>query len=452
MQWKARHIAVVGLGQSGLSAAQLCLARGARVTLWDEAPAAKAQIAAAPLLSQGAQLRCGAEAAVALAATGLNAFDTVVVSPGVPARTAFEAAAAAGCEVIGELELASRVLTAPILLVGGTNGKSTVTAWTAAMLTAAGNKVFVGGNFGTPLSAAVGAGDDVLVVEISSFQAERVPSLRARAHALLNITEDHLDRYVSFAAYAHAKGNPFANMTAEDVAVLPAGDGLCAEQAARGAARVVTFSQCEDGALVSPHAGELLHRGRGDAYALDSLRVKGRHNVANACAAVALASSVGAPRAAIAQALASFAGLDHRHELVAEVAGVRFYNDSKATNVGAVVAALGGMAEARAVLIAGGRDKHGDYAPLVEALRARGRAAVLIGEAAARIAAAIGAAVPWRRADSLEEAVHIAADLANSGDGVLLSPACSSYDMFPSYKARGDAFVAAVRRLEEDSP
>ena len=231
IDWNGREVAVVGLGASGRGAARLCLERGAKVTLFDEGAEDKASAAAAALLELGARLECGEGAARQLATAGLDGFSSVVVSPGVPPRAAFEAAERAGVEVIGEVELASRFLEAPIALVGGTNGKSTVTAWTAEMLRAAGREVFIGGNFGTPLSEAVGAYHDALVVEISSFQAERVPTLRARAHALLNITEDHLDRYASFADYARAKGNPFVNMTEQDVAVLPAGDGRCAEQA-----------------------------------------------------------------------------------------------------------------------------------------------------------------------------------------------------------------------------
>ncbi len=195
------------------------------------------------------------------------------------------------------MELASRFVTAPIVLIGGTNGKSTTTALTGAMLEAAGRRTFVGGNFGTPLSEVVDASWDALVLEISSFQAERVPTLHARAHALLNITDDHLDRYASFAAYADAKGNPFVNMTAEDTAILPFGDALVAGQAARGAARVVTFSAHDAAADIAVRGERIEHRPLGWSLPLSLLRIAGAHNVANACAAIGLAASLGAGRA-----------------------------------------------------------------------------------------------------------------------------------------------------------
>jgi UDP-N-acetylmuramoylalanine--D-glutamate ligase len=265
-----------------------------------------------------------------------------------------------------------------------------------------------------------------------------VPTLRAKICALLNISEDHLDRYPDFAAYAAAKGNPFANMRADDVAVIPAGDAVCEQQALRGQARVVRFA-------LEPVGDELVDRATGRRFARKLLSLRGRHNVANACAAIAVAIVFGVGDDAIAEGIASFAGLPHRSVLVGERDGVRWYDDSKATNVGAAVAALTGLEEDRAVLIAGGRDKHGSYAPLVEALKARGRALVVIGEAAERIAATVADVVPIVRASSLDDAVREAAALAQPGDAVLLSPACSSYDMFKSYAARGEAFARAVR-------
>jgi UDP-N-acetylmuramoylalanine--D-glutamate ligase len=439
---EGRHVGVVGLGLSGVAAAELCLGRGARVTLFDEAsedrlgPAARALGARAPLrlgpLGEGTLAGC----------------DLLVISPGMPPRTAIDTAERAGVEVIGELELAARFLEAPIVLVGGTNGKSTVTGLLGEMLAQAGRRAFVGGNYGTPLCQAIDQGYEALVVEISSFQAERVPSLRAKVHALLNISEDHLDRYPSYQAYADAKGNPFANMLGEDVAVVPAGDEACLGQARRGAARIVTFSAALD-ADVCLRGAEIVDSVHGGRYPLGALRLRGRHNVANACAAVAAAAAIAVPPAAIHGALSTFAGLAHRNQLVAEIGGVRYYDDSKGTNVGASVAALGGLEEERAVLIAGGRDKQGSYVPLVEALRARGRALVVLGEAADRIAEAAAGAVPIRRVASMEEAVAVAADLARPGDAVLMSPACSSFDMFESYKARGKAFAAAVRARDK---
>ncbi len=440
---------MIGLGRSGVAAARLLLARGATVIANDAAPIERWSESARSLEAAGAIVVPGGHHHADFA----NA-DFVVVSPGVPsfaALDAFELTARgiAGREVIGEMELASRFVTAPIVLVGGTNGKSTTTALTGEMLQKAGKKTFVGGNFGTPLAEVVDEAWDVLVLEISSFQAERVPTLHARAHALLNITDDHLDRYTGFDEYAAAKGNPFVRMTADDFAVIPAGDPIVLRQAKRGAARVVTFSATiadADVALVGDHIEDRIHAAR---YPLSLLRLAGRHNVENACASIALASAMGAPPAAITEALAGFAGLGHRTVLVGEIRGVRYYDDSKGTNVGASVAALRGLLEPKAVLIAGGRDKLGSYGPLVDALRDKGRGMVVIGEAAARIEEAAAGVVPVERASSMAEAVEKAGALAREGDAVLLSPACSSFDMFRDYKDRGDAFVKAVQELAQ---
>ena len=447
MDVSGRTVIVVGLGRSGVAAARLLLARGARVIANDAAPRERLSPDARALEAEGAVIASGGHDPALF-----EQADLVVISPGVPAFPALLAVERSGRAVIGELELASRFVSAPIALVGGTNGKSTTTALTGAMLERAGRRTFVGGNFGTPLAEAAFADWDALVLEISSFQAERVPTLHARAHALLNVTDDHLDRYPSFEAYADAKGNPFARMTPDDVAVIPLGDDVVRRQAARGRARAVTFSATDAAADIAPSGGAIVDRISGASYPLGLLRLAGAHNLANACASIALASALGAPPAAIAEALSTFEGLAHRTALVAEVRGVRYYDDSKGTNVGASVAALSGLAEARAVLIAGGRDKLGDYAPLVAALRDKGRALVLIGEAADRIAAAAAGALPVERAASMPEAVRRARGLARPGDVVLLSPACSSFDMFRDYKDRGDAFVRAVRELVASEP
>ncbi len=262
--------------------------------------------------------------------------------------------------------------------------------------------------------------------------------------ALLNITEDHLDRYADFEAYAQAKGNAFARQTENDWAIVPEGDAACVQQAHRGRGQVVTFGP---GASVDVTDEAVVDRGAGQSYARSAMALTGGHNALNVAAAIACVAPFGLAPDAIRRVLATFRGLPHRTALVAERGGVRFYDDSKGTNVGAVVTALEGLLEPRAVLIAGGRDKGGTYAPLVEALARKGRAAVLIGEAADAIARAIGDRVPVRRAVSMQDAVAVSAALAQPGDAVLLSPACSSFDMFRDYKHRGDEFVRAVRAL-----
>jgi UDP-N-acetylmuramoylalanine--D-glutamate ligase len=445
MELKEKTAIVVGLGRSGVAAANLLLARGARVIATDAAPLDKLSREALALAEKGAEIIAGGHPAEMFARA-----DLVIMSPGVPSFPALEPFEKSGREVIGEMELASRLVSAPIVLIGGTNGKSTTTALVAEMFKAAGWRTFIGGNFGQPLAEVVDEPWDVLVLEISSFQAERVPTLHARAHVLLNVTDDHLDRYDGFDAYAHAKGNPFERMVEADLAVIPRGDAICAREAARGRARVVTFGVTRNDAAADlcSDGSSVIHRRLGWSVPQSILRIAGEHNVQNACAAIAVAADMGVPIEAVERALSTFAGLGHRNVLVGEVDGVRYYDDSKGTNVGASVAALCGLAEERAVLIAGGRDKLGDYAPLVDALGKKGRALVVIGEAADRIAAAAEGVLPIRRAASMEEAVEVARELARKGDAVLLSPACSSFDMFRSYAHRGDVFVDAVRRLE----
>ncbi|PKN45743.1 MAG: UDP-N-acetylmuramoyl-L-alanine--D-glutamate ligase, partial [Deltaproteobacteria bacterium HGW-Deltaproteobacteria-20] len=372
MNLAGKQIIVVGLGRSGVDAADLCLSRGARVTATDRLARSAVSADVLALEGKGARLVLGGHEGVLWGEA-----DMVVVSPGVPVFAGLLEAERAGVEVIGELELACRFVRAPLGVIGGTNGKSTVTTWLGQMIGDLG-KVFVGGNLGTPLASHVHEPWDRVILEISSFQAERVPTLHPRAAALLNITDDHLDRYDGFDAYADAKGNVFVNMGPEDVAVVPAGDAVCAKQASRGRARVLTFGPGGD---VRPEGDAIVDSVRGWRFPLSSIPLPGEHNVLNACASIAMAGALGGNAEQVGRALSSFEGLHHRMQLVAEIDGVSFYDDSKGTNVGASVAALRGLRQPRAVLIAGGRDKQGSYGPLVEALRERGRALVVIGEA-----------------------------------------------------------------------
>jgi UDP-N-acetylmuramoylalanine--D-glutamate ligase len=430
-----KNVIVVGLGRSGIAAARLCAARGANVTGTDSRPAEElaVEVKALPMtLAAGGHGRVRFEAA-----------DLVVVSPGVPPLAALDVAEKAGVPVIGELELAASFIEAPIVAIGGTNGKSTVTTAVAALFIAGHKKVFAGANLGTPLSEVVGRRYDVVVAEVSSFQLERAPTFRPRVSVLLNVSEDHLDRYASFEEYANAKGNAFVNQTPEDAAVIPAGDHVVHKQATRGRGRLVTFGQGDYAVM----GASVVERATGERFSLEGTEFHGLHNYANAAAAIAVARCLGLDKAPVEAGLRAFRPLAHRMALVAEVDGVRYYDDSKATNVGAAVTALLGIAEPRAVLIAGGRDKLGSYAPLVDALRSKGRAVVVIGEAAKRIETAIGAAVPVVRASDMEDAVGRARSLAKPGDAVLLSPACASFDMFTSYADRGDRFADAVRKL-----
>jgi UDP-N-acetylmuramoylalanine--D-glutamate ligase len=435
MSLAGKRVHVVGMGLSGVSAARLCLREGARVKGFDQRPASQ--------LGDGVRA-LGIEIEAELSAASLAGSDLVVVSPGVHQPAVFDAVEASGTPVIGELELGARFAQAPLCAIGGTNGKSTTTELVAAMLKAGGRKTFCGGNLGTPLCDAWGEPWDDLVVEVSSFQLERAPTFRPRVSALLNISDDHLDRHGTFAAYAQAKGNAFVNQQPGDVAVAPFGDEVVERQVRRGAAKVVYFGSAGD--YVTGDGG-VLEASTGQRFSLAGTALSARHNQLNAAAAIAAARALGVPHEAISRALAEYRTLPHRLAHVANVGGVGFYDDSKATNVGAAVAAIESLTEKQVVLIAGGKGKDGSYEPLVSALASRGRAAVLIGEAAPVIEQAMRGRVQAVPAVTLEAAVSAAYRLARPGDAVLLAPACASFDMFSSYADRGRRFVQAVQNL-----
>lgn len=440
MQIAGKNLVVVGLGKSGIAAARLGARRGAKVVATDSASADKLSPDVREL---PAELVLGGHDGVAFSKA-----DLIVVSPGVPSFPALVEAEAAGVPVIGELGLAASLLEAPLLLVGGTNGKSTTTSLLGELCERAGLRVFVGGNLGTPAAEAVGRELDAVVLEVSSFQLERAPGIKPKVSILLNVTEDHLDRYASFQDYADAKGNAFVAQDETDLALVPQGDAVCLRQARRGRGRLVEIGG--EGADYAVQGGVIVERATGQRFELRESRLHGRHNHENAAFALAAARALGVSTDAIQDGLRAFRPLAHRMARVTEIAGVTFYDDSKGTNVGASVTALLGLSEARGVLIAGGRDKLGSYEPLVAALRQKGRAVVLIGEAADKIASAIGDALPVARAADMPAAVRRAFELARPGDAVLLSPACSSFDMFKSYAERGDRFAEAALALREE--
>lgn len=445
---KGKRVLVVGLGKSGLAAVRLLHACGAHVVANDVRT--ESQLTeAGELRALGVELALGGHDAALF-----TSVDQIVISPGVPPLAALDAAERVGVPIASEVELASWFIDAQaarVIGITGTNGKSTVTTLVGEMCQHSGRASFVGGNLGTPLVDVVNtpaARSGYVVVELSSYQLERVRALRVHVGALLNVTEDHLDRYPSFEAYAEAKANLFRCQRAEDFAVVPALDPLCQRLASRGPARVQLFGG-QDGA-VRVQDGQLLDAVYGPLVSVSELRIRGAHNLDNACAAALCARLAGVPRESIQHVLRTFAGLPHRMVHVADIDGVAYYDDSKATNVGASVAALDGLAPSvrRVVLIAGGKDKGGDYAPLRERLAACGGGVVLIGEARPIIARALaGAAYPVEEADSLEAAVKRARALAQPGDAVLLAPACASFDMFRSYAHRGDVFQAAVHGI-----
>jgi UDP-N-acetylmuramoylalanine--D-glutamate ligase len=436
-----KRVLVVGAGKSGMAAARFCANRGAQVIVSDRRGASEL-MSASDALRPDIQWELGGH----VESSFLNA-DLIVVSPGVPEIAELAAARKKGVEITGEIELASRFVKAPIVAITGTNGKSTTTALAGEIAQKTGRPTFVGGNLGTPLVQAVGtpaAGEGgLVVVELSSFQLETCETLHPRAAALLNLTPDHLDRYASMGAYGAAKMRIAKNMGMRDTLVVNGDDDWLAAKAAGLTVPVSFFSlrgDC-DGCV---KGGDLMVNG--ERYAWKESQLIGRHNQANALAAMLLMRASGLATEEQARAgLQSFRPLPHRMQFVAERRGVRFYDDSKATNVDSVVAGLDGF-PTPFVLIAGGRDKGGSYAPLDAALQKNScRAVVLIGEAADKMDAALQ--VTKLRAATMEEAVTAAAARAQKGDAVVLSPACSSYDMFDNYEHRGRVFKQAVEAL-----
>jgi len=433
-----QDVLVLGLERTGRSAARFCAARGARVVAADERPA---EAFAAPLEAvPGVELRTGRPFPDAAD------FDLVVPSPGVPPARYRERAR----RVWGDVEIAWRALSVPIVAITGTNGKSTTTRMVEAALRAAGSRARAAGNVGTPVLDLVGEPLDVIVLEVSSFQLETTESFRPRVAAVLNLAPDHLDRHGSYAAYVDAKARILANQGGDDTAVLNADDPDTAALAGRARARVLPFSTrraLERGAWLD--AGSAVLRGEGPPVRvpLDGLPVRGPADRENALAALLCVFALGTDPRKGAAGLACFPGLPHRLEPVGRVGGVLYVDDSKATNPGAALRALAGFAEP-VVWIAGGRGKGLDLAPLADVAARRARAAILIGEAAPELARVLAGRLPVEPAVSLEAAVRVAAARSRPGDVVLLSPACASQDQFRDFEERGLRFREAVAALE----
>jgi UDP-N-acetylmuramoylalanine--D-glutamate ligase len=448
MELKNKKILVVGLARTGVAVARFLADRGAQVTVTDMRDAA----VLAPYLEKLAGLPIDYE----LGRHDEQSFRTaelIVVSPGVPLDIEpLSLARAQGRPVISEIELASRFIDAPLVAITGTNGKTTTTTLTGEIFRACGFTTFVGGNIGNPLIDLVTSGEEVerVVAELSSFQLEGIGSFHPRVAVLLNITEDHLDRYATFQEYIAAKARIFANQTADDFAVLNMDDPIVAGMAPKLRARLVHFSQereLPEGVFHRDGVITLRWGGREERFPTAGYQLKGVHNIENIMAALAATMMLGCAAAPSQAAVAAFRGLPHRMELVRTVNGVPWYEDSKATNVGSVEKALASFCNI--TLIAGGKDKGGSYLPLAELVQTRVRHMVLIGEAKERIARELGHLTHTTLAGSLEEAVRIAAELTEPGGVVLFSPACSSYDMFRDYEERAERFKSLVRALEE---
>ena len=440
-----KRVIVAGAGRSGLAAARLLAGEGARVTLWDDRLRADVEASLREPIPAGIAYRRGMPGEEDVRGSAL-----LVVSPGVPReRLPLSSLAATGLPVWGELELGFRRFQGKVAAITGTNGKSTVTTLVGGMASRAFPRVFVGGNLGTPFAAAAGSPCDWGVVEVSSFQLETIERFRPRVAALLNLTEDHRDRYASKEAYFEAKMAVFRNQGPSDTAIVNADDPEVTARAGSIRARLLPFSvsrSLAEGAFLSGEEMVLRSPSGEERYPRGILKIPGLQNVENALAAIAVARSMEVPPAAVLEELARFPGLPHRVEFVRSVSGVSYYNDSKGTNVGAVLAALGGFPEP-VVLIAGGKDKGVDFRPLRDALGRKARAVVLLGEARDRMARELEGAAPITVAGTLAEAVRAAAEAARKGDVVVFSPACSSFDMFRNYEERGEAFRKAVEGL-----
>jgi UDP-N-acetylmuramoylalanine--D-glutamate ligase len=440
-----RRVTVAGAARSGIAVAELLAHRGARVTLSDvrsDVPGVE------PLRQLGVELELGGHLPETFAGA-----DFVVVSPGVPTtQPAIAAARASGVPVVSEIEMASRWLQGRLIAITGTKGKSTTSLLAGRMLEAAGFKVTVGGNIGVPLSSQVveSTPDTLHVVEASSFQLEGIERFHPWIAVMLNFSPDHLDRHPSVGAYAAAKARVFENQREGDWAVINADDPSVLELATRGRAarrRFARIGSIDEGTAIE--GGWIVNRHRAATerlVPLDAIRLLGPHLVDDVMAAATVGAIAGAAPVAMTQAVRDFRGLEHAMEFVAERDGVRFVNDSKATNVESARLSIESF-DHGVVPIIGGRFKGGDLRTLRGPLSARAKAVVAIGEAAPLVAEALEGAVPVHRAASLERAVDAAFELARPAGVVLLAPACASFDMFSDYAERGRRFKEEVRRV-----
>jgi UDP-N-acetylmuramoylalanine--D-glutamate ligase len=447
VELKGKRVLVVGLARTGVATALFCAVRGAKVTATDARSEDELRDAVTKLRPAGVVCELGGHSDALFAAQ-----DLIVPSPGVPADAPqLVAARAAGVAIWSEIELASRFLRGKLIGITGANGKTTTTSLVEHILRSAGFSTILAGNIGTPLIACVeeSRDDTVTVAELSSFQLELTETLRPNIAVFLNLTPDHLDRHHTFEAYGAAKAKIFANQSERDVAVLNADDAATTPYAP-SRPQVYWFSRKQrvgQGAFVKD--GQIIFRGDGEEQAIlrvEEVPLVGAHNLENVLASVAAAKLAGASALQIADAVKSFAGVEHRLEFVAEIGGVRYYNDSKATNVDATQKALEAF-PGRVLVILGGKDKASDYTALRENLKTRAKLALLIGAAAEKIASQIAGSVAIDNAGTLDRALEIAEHASGPGDVVLLAPACASFDQFENYEHRGRIFKELVHKL-----
>lgn len=435
--------AIIGTGITGLSVARFLAAQQQAFVLFDTRTSP-------PNLEQvkrefpHVSIACGE-----LDLTTLLACDEIIVSPGVAVATpALEQAKAASIPVVGDIEIFVRYAKAPIVAITGSNAKSTVTTLVGEMAKAAGINVAVGGNLGTPALELLSDAVELYVMELSSFQLETVNKLNAKVATILNISADHLDRYENMRAYILAKLRVYFGA---QYIVVNRSDVLTHPPLAAGVKPIYFGGRADFGSfgLLNRDGVESLAKNLTPLMPVSELKIRGRHNVDNALAALALGDAAGIPLDAMLSTLKTFSGLRHRCELVAEKNAVEFYNDSKGTNIGATLAAIAGLAREpqQLIVILGGEGKGQDFTELTPALRAINSRVVLIGRDASLIEQAIADVAAITHADSMQDAVNKAFALAQPGDAVLLSPACASFDMFKNYEDRGDKFCLAVQEL-----
>ena len=448
---RGKHVLVVGLARTGVATALFCAARGANVTATDARPENEIGEAIASLRTAGVRLEFGGHSED----TFLEQ-DLIVPSPGVPADAPMlKAAQARGVTIWSEVELADRFLHGRLIGITGSNGKTTTTSLVEHILKNSGFSTILAGNIGTPLIARVEQTGDgtISVVELSSFQLELIETFRPNISVFLNLTPDHLDRHHTLEAYGRAKARIFENQTEADSAVLNA-DDPATTPLAPSKPHVFWFSRKQrvaQGAFVRGNEIVFRHDGQEEAVLnLKEIPLPGAHNVENVLAAVAATRLAGAEPAAVAKGVRSFAGVEHRLEFVAEIGGVRYYNDSKATNVDATLKALDAF-PGRILIVLGGKDKGSDYTALQKPLREKAILALLIGAAAEKIEKQIAGSVAIERAGTIERAVEIASHAARPGDVVLLAPACASFDQFQNYEHRGRVFKGMVHQLERQA-
>lgn len=454
MKIEGRKALVLGAGKSGVESSRFLANRGATVALHDKKPVEEWSEPARSLkTSHNVGLMSDD-----IPSWLLDQIDLVVISPGVPTNTIpARYVDRKDGEVIGEVELAYRFLKGRIVGITGSNGKTTTTALIGKLLKNAGILTQVGGNIGTPLLSLTETSteDGWTVVELSSFQLETIVDFRPNVGICLNVTPNHLDRYEGFQDYAAAKHRLFMNQTAEDVAILNADDEITSSWASGLKASGVMFSvkrELDEGMFL--RGNDLVCRSNGKEKVLtarDQIFLRGLHNVENVLAALAAGLACGASTESMRATVREFKGVEHRIEFVAEIGGIRFYNDSKATSVDATAKALEALSggEGKTVLILGGRGKNAPYSPLIPLIEASVRALILIGEDADNIESQLGGHAEVVRAASMKEVVERGAEIAEPGDSVLLAPACASFDMFKSFEERGDVFKFAVRGLTE---